>query len=492
MWIRSISFSRLTGGGSSGRVVVESNLRIESVQASKQETNIAARRSWGLSRIHMPEHLHLPKHLHLPHMHLPKLERKPELDALRGLFLVWMTLTHLPTRFSDFVNQPLGFVSSAEGFVFISALLVGRLYIRDLVLNPANVRVRLWKRSLKIYGYHLLMLALLFTVVAGFAVHTHKVALTNLMNFYLAHPVVAIAGSVLLLYCPPLLDILPMYVTFLFLTPAILSAAVRFGWKRILGVSGLIWLLAQFGLRDMVHGLIVEITHLRIPLQETGAFNLFAWQGVWVVGLWLGAMSATKSEPFRKVPGWLAAASAMACVFFIGIRFSLLGPSLTQQALGLELDKWQIGPLRVINLVTFTLVVYWLRKYLVRLVAIEPFLTLGKASLKVFCAHIFFVFAGLALLYGDFNADGLDQLHGLPAITLLTVTFGSLIIVATNEVRKKHAERDKRKLNELTAEIKTGAGAGTAEEKPGSRTELSHLEPEREGPAARMLTKSEF
>ena len=40
--------------------------------------------------------------------------------------------------------------------------------------------MRLWKRSLKIYGYHLLMLALAFTVVAGFAVHTHKVALTNL------------------------------------------------------------------------------------------------------------------------------------------------------------------------------------------------------------------------------------------------------------------------------------------------------------------------
>ncbi|MCU1225207.1 MAG: OpgC protein, partial [Edaphobacter sp.] len=34
------------------------------------------------------------------------LARKPELDALRGLFLVWMTLTHLPTRMSDLVNQP--------------------------------------------------------------------------------------------------------------------------------------------------------------------------------------------------------------------------------------------------------------------------------------------------------------------------------------------------------------------------------------------------
>jgi hypothetical protein len=398
----------------------------------------------------MPENLHMP-HLHMPHMHLPKLERRPELDALRGLFLVWMTLAHLPTRFADFVNQPFGFVSSAEGFVFISALLVGRLYIRDLVQNPANVRAKLWKRSFKIYGYHLLMLALAFTVVAGFAVHSRKVALTNLLNFYLAHPVVAIAGSVLLLYCPPLLDILPMYVTFLFFTPALLSAAVRFGWKWILAASGLVWLMAQFGLRDLVHNLIVQITHLQIPLQESGAFNLFAWQGVWVVGLWLGAMSATQSEPLRKVPGWLAAVSAAVCLFFIGIRFGWLGPHLTQQALGLKLDKWQIGPLRLINLTTFTIVVYWLEKYLVKLVSIEPFLTLGKASLKVFCAHIFFVFAGLALLYGDFNGDGLDQLHGLPAIALLTITFASLIIVATNEVKKKHAERDRKKREALDA-----------------------------------------
>lgn len=383
-------------------------------------------------------HLHMPKH-----MHLPKLERRPELDALRGLFLVWMTLTHLPTRFADFVNQPLGFVSSAEGFVFISALLVGRLYIRELVQNPANVRARLWKRSFKIYGYHLLMLALAFTVVAVFAVHTHKAALTNLLDFYLAHPVVAITGSVLLLYCPPLLDILPMYVTFLFFTPVILSAAVRWGWRWILAASGLVWLLAQYGLRDVVHNWVVHVTHLHIPLQESGAFNLFAWQGVWVVGLWLGAKSATQTEIFRKEPGWLVAVAGAACLFFIGVRFGWLGPYLTQQALGLKLDKWQIGPLRALNLVAFTIVVYWARKYLIKLVAVEPFLTLGKASLKVFCAHVFFVFAGLALLYGDFNAEGLDQLHGVPAIALLTVTFTALIVVAANEAKKKRNTRGK-------------------------------------------------
>src|SRR5579863_5491517 len=192
-------------------------------------------------------------------MHLPKLERRPELDALRGLFLVWMTLAHLPTRFSDLVNQPLGFISSAEGFVFISALLIGRLYFRDLVRDPGAVRSLLWRRSLKIYGYHLLMLALAFTVVAEIAVHSHKAALTNLLSFYLAHPFVAIAGSVLLLYCPPLLDILPMYVTFLAFTPIVLTAAVRFGWKWILFASCTVWLLAQFGLRDIVHNWLVHV-----------------------------------------------------------------------------------------------------------------------------------------------------------------------------------------------------------------------------------------
>ncbi len=376
---------------------------------------------------------------------LPKLERRPELDALRGLFLVWMTLTHLPTRFSDFVNQPLGFVSSAEGFVFISALLVGRLYMREFVQNPTNVRAKLWKRSLKIYSYHLMMLLIAFTVVAGYAVHTHKAAITNLLDFYLAHPLAAIVGSVLLVYCPPLLDILPMYVTFLFFTPLLLSLAVRHGWRMILAGSGMLWILAQFGLRDIVHSWVVHITHLRIPLQETGAFNLFAWQAVWAVGVWLGARSATEAEPFRKVPGWLAAMSVAICVFFIGVRFGWLGPHLTAKALGIPLDKWQIGPLRVVNLIAFTVVVYWLRKYALRLVGIEPFLTLGKASLRVFCAHIFFVFVGLALLYGDFNADGLDQLHGRPAILLLLITFTALILVAADEVRKKRERREREK-----------------------------------------------
>ena len=369
-------------------------------------------------------------------MQRPKLERRPEFDALRGLFLVWMTLTHLPTHLSDFVNQPFGFVSSAEGFVFISAFLVGRLYFRELSEDAPGVRAKLWKRSLKIYGYHLLMLALAFTVAAALAAHAHRAAIANLLNFYFAHPVVAIAGSVLLIYCPPLLDILPMYVTFLFFTPLVLSASMRYGWRKVLAASGLLWLLAQFGLRDLIHNGVVGLTHLQIPLQETGAFNLFAWQAVWIAGLWLGARSAANETPLRSVPGWLTPVAAGVCLFFVGIRHGWLGPHLTQQALGVQLDKWQIGPLRALNLIAFTIVAYWLRKYVLRAVSVEPFLTLGKASLQVYCAHVFFVFAGLALLYGD-----IPELHGFRAYGMLVLTFTGLFLVAAREVKLRRAER---------------------------------------------------
>ncbi|MBB5339662.1 OpgC domain-containing protein [Tunturiibacter gelidoferens] len=366
----------------------------------------------------------------------PKTQRRPELDALRGLFLVWMTFTHMPTHFSDFVNQPVGFVSSAEGFVFLSAMLVGTVYLRDALEDVSGVIARLWRRTLKIYGYHLLMLAFAFTIAAVFAAKTHRSAIYNLINFYLAHPKVAILGGVLLIYCPPLLDILPMYVIFMFLTPISLAVGVRYGWRWVLGGSAALWIWAQFGLRELVHAWIVRVTHLQIPLQETGAFNLFAWQGVWIAGLWLGAKSAEGEMPLKRVPGYVVAVCGAVCLFFLGVRHHWLGPVLTQESLGIGLDKWQIGPMRVVNLAAFLVVGYWMRRYLVKLISVEPFLTLGKASLQVFCAHVFFVFVGLTLLYED-----TPQLHGARAYGVLSLTFAGLMLVAMREARLRREAR---------------------------------------------------
>ncbi len=152
--------------------------------------------------------------------------------------------------------------------------------------------------------------------------------------------------------------------------------------------------------------------------------------GFWLCGL--GAKSAQGANPLSRLPGYVFPLAGAVCLFFLGVRHDWLGPQLTQEALGLSLDKWQIGPLRVLNLFAFACMVYWSRKYLTRVVLVEPFLTLGKASLEVFCAHLFFVFVGLALLYGE-----VTELHGPYAIMLLAITFTGLILVAVREVRRK-------------------------------------------------------
>jgi hypothetical protein len=374
------------------------------------------------------------------------LARKPEFDALRGLFLVWMTLTHLPTRMSDLVNQPFGFVSSAEGFVLLSGLLVGRVYMRQALESSGELRTKLWKRALKVYAYHVSLLLLAFTFAAAFAVVRHRAALENLLNFYIAHPAVAVVGSLLLIYCPPLLDILPLYVIFLLASPFAFSIAARRGWRPVVACSTLIWLLAQFHLRIWVHQVVVHVTHLPIPLQESGAFDLFAWQWIWIIGMWLGARSIEGQMPLRRVPQWGRWVAGAICVFFLGVRDSWWGPGLTQDSLAMLLDKWQVAPLRLLNLVAFVVVLYGLRSAVRWVISREPFITLGRASLEVFCAHLFFVFVGLALLYGE-----VPQLHGIYALALLAVTLLALIYVAQRQVRRKHA--NSRKAQSTTAAV---------------------------------------
>jgi hypothetical protein len=82
-------------------------------------------------------------------------QRQPELDALRGLMLLWMTVTHLPTQASHYSYQPLGFVAAAEGFIFISALLAGKSF--GQLLESARftqVVKRIWARAGRLFAYH--------------------------------------------------------------------------------------------------------------------------------------------------------------------------------------------------------------------------------------------------------------------------------------------------------------------------------------------------
>jgi hypothetical protein len=324
--------------------------------------------------------------------------RMPELDALRGLMLTLMTLAHLPTQAQVLTNQQLGFVSEAEGFVFLSAFLTGRIFGR--IANesgfPTVIR-RLWTRALRLYGYHLFLLGIAFTVVATVAIRTERPGLEGLLDFYLAHPIHAVWSSIVLVYCPPLLDILPMYIVFLLATPIALFLGSHWSWKVVLIPSGLIWLLAQLGLRTAIYARMVEFAGVRIPLNEMGAFDLLAWQFLWAVGLWVGA--GCPGNVFNVLTSKMSAIAAIpVTAAFLLLRHPFLHVQFDGAVwLGL-IDKWHLGALRLLNFSSLAILFAVSRSWLARWLTIAPLVALGKASLEVFCAHLLFCFVALSLV----------------------------------------------------------------------------------------------
>jgi hypothetical protein len=363
------------------------------------------------------------------------MKRRLELDAARGLMLVWIALTHLPTVVSTYSNQPFGFVSASEGFIMLAALFSGRNYLKLAHREGYGAMGRkAGSRGLRLYAYHVLLLCLAFGLLAPMAVSGLRPAVYNLLDFYFAAPRRAVIDAVLLVYRPPLLDILPMYILFsVVLTPLALRLGEKIGWRYVMGVSLAVWVAAQCGLKRAVYAGVGHLIAVQIPLKNMGAFDLWAWQFLWVAGLWLGARWARNDLPIEKWARkivWPAAAIALA--FFV-MRYAVF-PNVQPAMLGVLFDKWHLGVVRIVD---FAAVAAILIRFNHRLkwVAFRPLVLLGQASLQVFCVHLLFCFAGLALM------GAAEVVTGWTEGALVAATLAGML--ATAKIVAKSASRGK-------------------------------------------------
>jgi len=350
--------------------------------------------------------------------------RRLELDAVRGVMLVWIALTHLPTAASAWVNQPFGFVGAAEGFIFLSALFTGRIYFRIAERDgyPAMAR-KLWVRTLRLYGYHALLLAFAFLVAVPIASHGDRPGLHNLLDFYfMAGAKKAVMEAALLIYRPPLLDILPMYIIFLLFTSIAIPLARNIGWKPILWTSFSFWVLAQFGFRSAEHTFMMRYVPTRIPLNEMGSFDLWAWQFLWFVGVWLGVRWAQEN---LAIETWARRGIVPAVVIavFCFIMRRKLAHGLELGALEFLFDKWHLGLIRMLDFAAVAALLI-LSQSITKTAAVRPLVLLGQSSLQVFCVHLLFCFAGLTLM------GNASMLSGWQQFALLTITITGMLITA--------------------------------------------------------------
>jgi hypothetical protein len=353
--------------------------------------------------------------------------RIEELDALRGLMLVWMTCTHLPTVLSIYLNQPVGYFAATEGFIFLSALFTGRICSRLVEREgTAGMCRNVWMRAARLYGYQLLLLAAAFVIEAPIAARGNRPAVHNLLNYYFTvgrHR--AFIDASVMFYRPPLLDILPIYIIFLSLTPFAVLLGVRWGWKYTLTLGLALWLFAQFGLKNMVYNSLTHAFGLRVPLNEMGAFDLWAWQLWWLVGLWLGvhwANSDLHFDRWAKKRVVLVPATVIA-IALISLRYVQLTTGLDFGKFAPLFDKWEFGVARMIDFTAVAAIAIHFR-FLLKPLAVRPLVILGQASLPVFCVHLLCVFFALTIM--GTNA----MLTGWPAAVLVVVSFTALLLTA--------------------------------------------------------------
>jgi hypothetical protein len=311
-----------------------------------------------------------------------KMKRFIEFDVLRGVLLLMMSVDHSPSSLRRLTDQPLGFFSTAECFVFVSAFLAGMIFRkRAEKLGFAAARSSSIQRAGRIYRAHLVTLA--FAFVLGSFFLSELPGIKNMLDRYLMDPWAAIAGSLALLFRPPLMDILPMYVLFSFLTPAAFGAAQRWGWKTVLFVSFSAWIIAQTRVRE-----ILVTASKDLPFVQLGPFDLLAWQLLWIAGLFTG-QRFLENRALLPTSYLLRPLLVLSAIAFLSWRWISItsGPDpMTQTWL---FDKWHLGPLRLINFALAAYVTATFLKYLNRWEApLRPFLLIGRHMLPVFCSQI--------------------------------------------------------------------------------------------------------
>ncbi len=360
------------------------------------------------------------------------------LDGLRGYFLLFMLLNHIVFDGGLWLQEinlnQVMFVEDAQGFVFLSGLLIGllqtRRYLRD---GAAAMRASLWRRAGELYLYSLGLMALL--LVAHVALPGARDAYYNWMGAAGAHDLTRVAGMLTLVFQPTFMDILPMYILLLLVAPPLVRLVAEGRWPLVMTLSLLVWMAAQVGVGTAIGAPLNSLFLASDGQGLRGSFNPLGWQLVFLAGLVAGGLMARGGinwrAIFRPEQTTLPLMCLIVVAFFLPmrvitahglIRYDVLGP-FESMAL-----RSSFGPVYLVNMVGAAGLLTWLliagpeapQRWIAALsrgvrglFLLRPLRLLGRHSLQTYAWHVVLVYG---LHYVDATHGPFDQ----QARTLLT------------------------------------------------------------------------
>jgi hypothetical protein len=325
---------------------------------------------------------------------LRKVERDLRLDFFRGIGLWMCFLDHVPHDVVAWLTlRNYGFSDAAEFFVFISGYLIGWIHgpiVRGgLFLSSAK---RLWMRTAQLYIAHI-MLFLIFTAqIARTARKFDNPMYENEFNVFnfLQHPDILIGQALTLRYKPVNLDVLPLYVSLVAISPLVVWCLVKRPGMTLAG-SVVLYILARY----------FDWNLPSYPQGATWYFNPFCWQMLFIVAMWCGVGGVDKIRSILRSPVVLAIAAAWLLFAFLIVMtwhaswLEALIPKWMIKAI-YPIDKTDLDMLRFTHFLALaTIVTYFVPRNwsMLKTKWVEPLLVCGRHSLPIFCLGVFLSFS---------------------------------------------------------------------------------------------------
>jgi hypothetical protein len=370
------------------------------------------------------------------------------IDGLRGFFLVFMLINHLIFQGDYWMQQinhnKLAFVEDAQGFVFLSGLMIGLVYGRKMLKSGYHEgRRQVWRRAFQLYRWAIGI------VVAVLVARALLPGAPQAWGNWLGHTSLTgdplrLAAIAAFLFQPTVMDILPQYVLYMLVAPPILRWCLDGRVVPVATASALLWIAGQLSMQRLVTDPLGQWVTTADGQGLRASFNLLGWQAVFFSGMIAGALTASGRVEwhrlFRADAATPAKVALAACLFFAPLRlFSAYG-RLPQwlidkiDTLGIRGD---FGPIYLINFVAATTGLTWLliagpdhhRPAVRRIAATARALfslrflrLLGRHSLHVYVWHVAIVYAAFYVdqRHGPFS-QWLKTLAALAGVALLAL-----------------------------------------------------------------------
>jgi hypothetical protein len=377
------------------------------------------------------------------------LKRFEIIDGMRGYFLVFMLINHLifvgGYWMMEVNHRQFAFVEDAQGFVFLSGLLIGMVYARKMIKNGYEKgRQLLFDRAFELYRYA--MGTVMAVLVVQLILPDAQRLWYNWLGTTNFDEPLRLAAIATFLFQPTFMDILPQYIVYMLFAPPLVWLCLRGKWAHVLAGSLIVWMAAQLGLQRF---LTEPLNALVMGPDEQGiraSFNMLGWQIVFFSAMVIGVLTAQNKIAWTRIfspeKTMLPKVALAVCLFFLPLRivtaWDLLPQAVLDKFATMEI-RADFGPVYLLNFAAVATGLAWLliagpkhhnlwiRKLAGIVTAVFTFRflrLLGRHSLQVYVWHV-------AIVYAVYYADGrTPELSQLTKTTIAVVCIGLLALPA--------------------------------------------------------------